>query len=225
MRKEERIEEAFEKLLAGQELPEELLELLSTEEKEQLHLAARLTAVQAPARDPQIVAEQRQSLQELAAKNKPGKPAVFENIKSSPARGLARGLAPFTTRLSRQALAFAAVLLLILAVGIIAAGRWFSPQTEVITSKNTLPAPTETGITAQPEPEPSDEFLDIDSILAEIDQEVCREALATRAEIEAHLAQGIDLAELETAVNELIAELGGCPQTLLLSEQITDRQH
>lgn len=218
-KEEERFEEVLEQHLAGQALPKELLELLSTEETEQLHLAARLAAVQPPPRDPKIVADQRRSVQELAAKNRQRKPAVIENAKN--------GWAVFTTRLSWQAFAFVGILLIILVGGIFAAGRWSSSGAEFVTSTSTLPVPTNPLITQQPDQEfePSYEFIDIEPILAEIDREVCREALATRMEIQAQIARGIDLVELETAVNELIDEFGNCPQTLLLSDQLTSQPH
>jgi len=56
-----------------------------------------------------------------------------------------------------------------------------------------------------------DDFLPIDEILSEIDNDTCQNAYETKAEIEALTAEGADLAELETAVDELIQELENCP--------------
>lgn len=56
-----------------------------------------------------------------------------------------------------------------------------------------------------------DDFLPIDEILDEIDSETCQNAYQTKAEIEAMMADGADLAELEAAVEELIEELENCP--------------
>lgn len=56
-----------------------------------------------------------------------------------------------------------------------------------------------------------DDFLPIDEILIEIDNDVCRNAYETKVELEALIAEGEDLAELETAVEELIQELENCP--------------
>jgi hypothetical protein len=50
----------------------------------------------------------------------------------------------------------------------------------------------------------------IDPVLAEIDAEVCREAIETRAEIEVLLQQGQEVADLAAAVDELITEIEGC---------------
>ena len=50
----------------------------------------------------------------------------------------------------------------------------------------------------------------IDTVLQEIDNQVCQEALETRAEIEALLEQGQDVSDLAAAIDELIAELEGC---------------
>ena len=58
------------------------------------------------------------------------------------------------------------------------------------------------------------DFLAIDAYLQEIDQDVCQQAYETRREIEALLAQGADVQELQAAVDELIAELQNCPPTL-----------
>ena len=55
-----------------------------------------------------------------------------------------------------------------------------------------------------------DNLEDIDQILQEIDNDVCREAHETRAEIAALLAAGQDVADLEAAITELITELDNC---------------
>jgi hypothetical protein len=55
----------------------------------------------------------------------------------------------------------------------------------------------------------------IDTVLQEIDNQVCQEALETRAEIEALLQGGQDVSDLAAAIDELIAELEGC--SLLLT--------
>ncbi len=56
-----------------------------------------------------------------------------------------------------------------------------------------------------------DDFLPIEEILSEIDDEACQSAYEIKAEIEALMAAGEDLAELEEAVDELIEELENCP--------------
>ena len=49
-----------------------------------------------------------------------------------------------------------------------------------------------------------------EAILEVIDQETCQEALTTQQELEDLQAQGEDVAELATAVAELITELDNC---------------
>ncbi len=56
-----------------------------------------------------------------------------------------------------------------------------------------------------------DDFLAIDEILSEIDNDVCQNAYQTQLELEAMIAEGVDVAELEAAVAELIEELESCP--------------
>lgn len=56
-----------------------------------------------------------------------------------------------------------------------------------------------------------DDLLPIDEILSEIDNDVCQTAYETKLELEALIAAGADVAELETAVEELIVELENCP--------------
>jgi hypothetical protein len=46
--------------------------------------------------------------------------------------------------------------------------------------------------------------------LPEIDQAVCAEALETQAELESLQEQGQDVAELATAVAELVGEMSQC---------------
>jgi hypothetical protein len=53
----------------------------------------------------------------------------------------------------------------------------------------------------------------IDTVLQEIDNRVCQEALETRAELEELLAQGRDIADLIGAIDDLIVELEGCSLT------------
>lgn len=60
----------------------------------------------------------------------------------------------------------------------------------------------------------ADEFIDIDLVLEEIDRDVCQEAHEMQEEIEALLAQGIELEELATAIDELREELANCPPSL-----------
>jgi hypothetical protein len=55
------------------------------------------------------------------------------------------------------------------------------------------------------------DFLSIDEILSEIDNDVCQNAYQTQLELEALIAEGVDVGELETAVEELMAELENCP--------------
>lgn len=57
----------------------------------------------------------------------------------------------------------------------------------------------------------NDDFLPIDEILSEIDNDVCQNAYETKLELGALIEEGADLAELETAVEELIEELENCP--------------
>ena len=59
-----------------------------------------------------------------------------------------------------------------------------------------------------------DEFIDIDAALEEIDQDVCRKALEMQQEIRDLLAQGVELEELATAVDDLREELADCPPEL-----------
>ena len=59
-------------------------------------------------------------------------------------------------------------------------------------------------------PDIDDNLEVIDQILQEIDNDVCREAHETRAEIAALLAAGQDVADLEAAITELITELDNC---------------
>lgn len=56
-----------------------------------------------------------------------------------------------------------------------------------------------------------DDFLSIDEILSEIDNDVCQNAYQAQLELEALIAEGVDVAELETAVEELMIELENCP--------------
>jgi hypothetical protein len=100
--------------------------------------------------------------------------------------------------------------------------------TPILDDTNTLPATTDI---ATPQPQQpldatltlesieiqsdtiitGDDFLPIDNILNEIDDEVCQDAYETKWEIEALIEEGADLAELESAVDELIKELENCP--------------
>ena len=61
--------------------------------------------------------------------------------------------------------------------------------------------------------DPLEDLESIDTVLQEIDNQVCQEALETRAEIEELLQQGQDVADLAAAIDELIAELEGCSLT------------
>lgn len=56
----------------------------------------------------------------------------------------------------------------------------------------------------------ADETSEAEAILETIDLEACREALATQSELESLQEQGQDVAELATAVAELIEELENC---------------
>lgn len=56
----------------------------------------------------------------------------------------------------------------------------------------------------------ANDAAEIDAILQEIDQEVCREVFDTQAELEALQDEGKDVAELATAVAELAVELDYC---------------
>ena len=79
-------------------------------------------------------------------------------------------------------------------------------------AESALPA-TFTPAAAAPEntaPLLTEDLEAIDAALAEIDNDICREALETRAEIETLLGQGQDVADLEAAVIELIEELENC---------------
>ena len=59
-----------------------------------------------------------------------------------------------------------------------------------------------------------DEFIDIDAALEEIDRDVCQKAHELYEEIESLLAQGVELDELATAIDELREELTNCPPSL-----------
>lgn len=59
-----------------------------------------------------------------------------------------------------------------------------------------------------------DEFIDIDAVLEEIDRDVCQKAHEMQEEIEALLAQGVELEELATAIDELREEMANCPPSL-----------
>ena len=62
-----------------------------------------------------------------------------------------------------------------------------------------------------PEPQlTDDDFLAIDEILGDIDNDVCQTAYETKLELELLIAEGVDVAELEAAVEELIEELENC---------------
>ena len=50
----------------------------------------------------------------------------------------------------------------------------------------------------------------VEAVLEEIDRETCQEAVKTQEELEGLQAQGQDVAELATAVAELIIELDNC---------------
>ncbi|MCI0395902.1 MAG: hypothetical protein L0332_17640 [Chloroflexi bacterium] len=76
------------------------------------------------------------------------------------------------------------------------------------------PLPTRVIPAATVEVLPTQDLTAIDAVLQEIDDEVCREAHETRAEIEALLQQGQDVADLAEAIDELIAELEGCSTML-----------
>jgi hypothetical protein len=79
-----------------------------------------------------------------------------------------------------------------------------------------VPAVTAVGspATDTPAPEATADLLEdleaIDTVLQEVDNQVCQEALETRAEIEALLQCGQDVSDLMAAIDELIAELEGC---------------
>jgi hypothetical protein len=70
-------------------------------------------------------------------------------------------------------------------------------------------SPTETPATT----EQAGDLEAIDTVLEEIDNQVCLKALETRAEIEELMQDGQDLADLLGAMDELIAELEGCSLT------------
>ncbi len=61
--------------------------------------------------------------------------------------------------------------------------------------------------------DPVEDLEAIDTVLQEIDNQVCQEALEARSEIEELLQQGQDVADLAAAIDELIAELEGCSLT------------
>lgn len=97
---------------------------------------------------------------------------------------------------------------------------------ELITTPTTPLPPTNTPITnelatmpATPQPLTSTPIMtndeaDVDAVLQEIDQEVCQEVLTTQAELVALQEQGQDVAELVTAVAELVDELADCESLL-----------
>jgi hypothetical protein len=57
---------------------------------------------------------------------------------------------------------------------------------------------------------PANSTVEADPALPEIDQAVCAEALETQAELESLQEQGQDVAELATAVAELVGEMSQC---------------
>ena len=57
---------------------------------------------------------------------------------------------------------------------------------------------------------PANSTAEADPALQEIDQAVCAEALKTQAELERLQEQGQDVAELATAVAELVGEMSQC---------------
>lgn len=57
---------------------------------------------------------------------------------------------------------------------------------------------------------PANSTVEADPAMPEIDQAVCAEALKTQAELESLQAQGQDVAELATAVAELVGEMSQC---------------
>ena len=56
------------------------------------------------------------------------------------------------------------------------------------------------------------EDAEVDEALLEIDASLCAEAAAVKADLEAMAAVGADVAELEEAVADLLAELDNCPR-------------
>lgn len=78
-------------------------------------------------------------------------------------------------------------------------------------SSGNFPPTTTPVIPATPLPvEGSQDLEAIDAVLQEIDSDLCREAHEARAEIAELLAEGQDVADLETAIIELINELDNC---------------
>jgi hypothetical protein len=126
------------------------------------------------------------------------------------------GRFPFRIGFSWPAAALGAIMLVLLVAGVLALGYWLTPEVQVAEE---AAAPETAVVTSTTEPDPTadltEAFIALEPILAEIDRDVCREALAARTEIQALLAQDEDVVELETAVNELIVEFGNCPQTQL----------
>ena len=85
-----------------------------------------------------------------------------------------------------------------------------SPPTPVLS----LPA-TNTPISSAPAEDDASglatsEANEAEAVIEEIDREVCEEAVTTQAELADMQAQGEDVAELATAVAELMVELGDC---------------
>ena len=90
--------------------------------------------------------------------------------------------------------------------------------TPTAASAPSVTEPTSTAVLSPapgtPAPSPAADLLEdleaIDTVLQEIDNQLCQEALETRAEIEELLRAGQDVSDLAAAIDELIAELEGC---------------
>ena len=90
--------------------------------------------------------------------------------------------------------------------------------TPTAASAPSVAEPTSTAVpspaTGTSTPSPTADLLEdleaIDTALQEIDNQVCQEALETRADIEELLRAGQDVSDLAAAIDELIAELEGC---------------
>ena len=85
-----------------------------------------------------------------------------------------------------------------------------SPPTAVLslpaTNTPVSPAPTIDGAPAVA----TNESDEAEAVIEEIDREVCEQAATAQAELADRQAQGKDVAELATAVAELMAELDNC---------------
>jgi hypothetical protein len=89
-----------------------------------------------------------------------------------------------------------------------------TPVPMVVNGDNALPAATTVSPSSPNTNNTASEEGDVETALQDIDQEVCQEAFAAQAELNALQEQGQDVSELATAVAELVDELAYCESLL-----------